>query len=152
MAIEQALPNNALLSLLVYLELFFFLATPGPPSVPAVENIGATWARLCWNAPLVADSTISRYQIIAREVGGQGIVTENTTTNATVFNVTGLLPATFYSFTVVAISEGGDVIAVSQEGPAIEDTTGFTGIHLCVCVPVVSICIIMYEYLCEMFY
>ena len=112
------------------------LATPDPPSVPAVENIGATWARVCWDAPLMAYSPISRYQIIAREVGGAGIVTENTTTNATFFNITGLLPVTTYSFTVVAISEGGDVIAMSQEGPASQDTTEFTGVCVhtsCVC-------------------
>ena len=80
----------------------------------------------------MADSPISRYQIIGREVGGQGVVTENTTTNATFFNITGLLPATTYSFTVVAISEGGDVIAVSPEGPEIQATTGFTGVCECV--------------------
>ena len=80
----------------------------------------------------MADSPISRYQIIGREVGGQGVVTENTTTNATFFNITGLLPATSYSFTVVAISEGGDVIAVSAESPEIQDTTGFTGVCECV--------------------
>ena len=117
------------------------LATPGPPSIPAVENIGATWARVCWDAPMMADSPISRYQIIAREIGGAGIVTENTTTNATMFNITGLLPATTYSFTVVAISEGGDVIAISQEGPAFQDITGFTGVCVCVCV---YICVYMH--------
>jgi hypothetical protein len=104
-------------------------ATPDPPSVPAVENIGATWARICWDAPTMANSPISRYQIIGREVGGAGIVVENTTTNATFFNITGLLPATTYSFTVVAISEGGDVIATSQESMAMQDTTGFTGMY-----------------------
>ena len=121
--------------LLADLDCFFFfsLATPGRPSIPAVENTGATWARVCWDAPIMADSPISRYQIIAREIGGAGIVTENTTTNATLFNITGLLPATTYSFTVVAISEGGDVIAMSQEGPPIEDTTGLTGIFVYVC-------------------
>ena len=80
----------------------------------------------------MADSPISRYQIIGREVGGQGVVTESTTTNATFFNITGLLPATTYSFTVVAISEGGDVIAVSPESPAIQDTTRFTGVYECI--------------------
>ena len=75
----------------------------------------------------MANSPISRYQIIGREVNGAGVVTVNTTTNATAFNVTGLLPATTYSFTVLAISEGGDVIAISQEGPPFEDATGITG-------------------------
>ena len=104
-------------------------ATPGAPSVLAIENIGATWARICWDPPLMADSPISRYQIIGREVSGAGIVVENTTTNATFLNITGLLPATTYSFTVVAISEGGDVIATSPESMAIQDTTGVTGMY-----------------------
>ena len=79
---------------------------------------------------MMADLSLSRYQIIAREVGGQGVVTENTTTNSTFFNITGLLPATTYSITVVAISEVGDLIAVSPESPAIRDTTGITGVYI----------------------
>ena len=77
----------------------------------------------------MADSPISRYQIIAREVGGAGIVTESATSTALLFNITGLLPVITYSFTVVAISEGGNVITVSQESQAIQRTTVFTG-HL----------------------
>ena len=80
---------------------------------------------------MMADSPISRYQIIGREVSGAGMVIENTTTNATFFNITGLLPATTYSFTVVAISEGGNVIATSPESIAIQDTTGVTGMYVC---------------------
>ena len=84
---------------------------------------------------MMADSPISRYQIIGHEVSGAGIVVENTTTNATFFNITGLLPATTYSFTVVAISEGGNVIATfSPESIAIQDTTGVTGICMYVCI------------------
>ena len=129
----QSYINNECI-ILADFDCFSSPATPGPPSVPAIENIGATWARICWVAPVMADSPISRYRIIAREVGGQGIVTENTTTNATMFNITGLLPATNYSFSVVAISEGGDVIAISPEGPSIQDTTGFTCTYSCTCI------------------
>ena len=80
---------------------------------------------------MMADSPISRYQIIGREVSGAGMVIENTTTNATFFNITGLLPATTYSFTIVAISEGGDIIATSPESLAIQDTTRVTGMYVC---------------------
>jgi hypothetical protein len=124
---------NIIILILVGLEQFLLSpATPGAPNVPAVESIGATWARVCWDAPIIADSPISRYQIIGREVGGAGIVVENTTTNATFFNITGLLPATTYLFTVVAISEDGDVIATSPESMPIQDTTGFTGMYMSV--------------------
>ena len=76
----------------------------------------------------MADSPISRYEIIAREVDGSGVVTGTTTTTATFFNVTGLLPATTYMLTVVAISEGGDVIAKSPESESTTLTTRVTGI------------------------
>ena len=103
-------------------------ATPSQPSALALDNIGATWARISWTAPLMADSPISRYEIIAREVDGSGVVTGTTTTTATFFNVTGLLPATTYMLTVVAISEGGDVIAKSPESESTTLTTRVTGI------------------------
>ena len=38
----------------------------------------------------------------------------NTSTNATFYNVTGLLPGTTYVLTVVAVSQGGDIFAVSE--------------------------------------
>ena len=104
-----------------------YIAVPGPPSVPAVDSIGATWAHIRWDSSLMVNSPISHYQIIGREVNGVGVVTVNTTNNATFFNVSGLLPATTYSFTVVAISEGGDVMAISEESPAFQDVTGITG-------------------------
>ena len=75
----------------------------------------------------MANSPISRYQIIVREVNGVGVVTVNTTTNATSFNITGLLHATAYSFAVVAVSEVGDAMAISKESPASKDATGITG-------------------------
>ena len=79
---------------------------------------------------------------MARKVGGAGIVIANTTTNVTIFNITDL-PATTYSFTVtVAISEGGDVIAMSQEGPAFQDTTGFTGVFVCVHTSCMCVCVV----------
>ena len=56
-------------------------------------------------------------------------MTTNTVTisNETFFNVTGLLPGTTYELTVVAVSQGGNVIARSQPSDPIIDTTGVTG-------------------------
>ena len=107
-----------------------FTATPGPPSNPTIKDVGATWVHICWTAPLVADSPISRYEIIARIVNSPiGVVIVSTVSSVTFFNVTGLLPATTYTLTVVAISEGGDVMARSPESESIQAMTEVTGIR-----------------------
>ena len=72
----------------------------------------------------MADSPISRYEIIAREVDGSGVVTVTTTTNITFFNVTSLFPGTIYELTVVAIYEDGNITAKSPESDSI--VTGVT--------------------------
>ena len=51
----------------------------------------------------------------------------NTITNETFSDVTGLLPGTTYELTVVAVSQGGSVIAESQASSPILNTTGVTG-------------------------
>jgi hypothetical protein len=51
----------------------------------------------------------------------------NTITNGTFYSVTGLLPGTTYELTVVAVSQGGDVVAESQPSGPIVNTTGVTG-------------------------
>lgn len=78
----------------------------------------------------MAESPISHYEIIAREVDGQGALTVSTSTSTTLSNVTGLLPGTAYKLTVVAVSEGGNVLARSPESVFVILTTGVTGIHL----------------------
>ena len=98
--------------------------------MPSVENISATWASISWTAPLMAESPISHYEIIVREVDGQGTVTATTSTSTTLSNVTGLLPGTAYKLTVVAVSEGGNVMARSPESAFVIVTTGVTGIYL----------------------
>ena len=58
------------------------------------------------------------------------VIAVNTLTNATFFNVTGLLPGTTYELTVVAVSQGGDVVATSEariRSNSVITTTGFTG-------------------------
>ena len=77
------------------------------------------------------DSPISFYTINARNLNSSGgmdeLVVTNTSTNATFFNVTGLLPGTTYELTVVAVSQGGDIVATSEpSGPRVQ-TTDLTG-------------------------
>ena len=55
------------------------------------------------------------------------IVVRNTTTNATFFTVTDLLPGTTYELTVVAVSQGGDIIAMSEPSGPETATTDVTG-------------------------
>ena len=93
-----------------------------------MENIGATWASISWTAPLTANSPISHYEVIAREMDGQGVATMTTPNAATFLNVTGLLPGTAYELTVVAVSEGGDVIARSPESSSLL----LAGSHPCI--------------------
>ena len=62
-------------------------------------------------------------------MGGRGVVTLATSTPATFYNVTGLLPGTPYELTVVAVSQGGNVIARSPESASVVLTTSFTGVH-----------------------
>ena len=57
------------------------------------------------------------------------MVTLATSTPATFYNVTGLLPGTTYELTVVAVSEGGDVIVRSPDSASVVLTTTFTGVH-----------------------
>ena len=76
----------------------------------------------------MADSPISHYEIIACAVNSLiGVVTVSTVSSVTLFNVVGLLPATTYMLTVVAISEGGEVIARSPESESVQATTEVTG-------------------------
>ena len=107
-----------------------------------MDSIGATWALISWTAPS-GDSMISRYEILAREVDGSGLVNVTTNHNSTLFNMTGLLPATTYSFSVVAVAEGGDIVARSNESESSQATTVVTGVcrHKPLCV-FVGICVL----------
>ena len=79
----------------------------------------------------MADSPISHYVINAVNLNSTGVmnmvVTANTTTNATFFNVTGLLPGTTYEMDVVATSQGGDIVAKSLASDTVVDSTDVTG-------------------------
>ena len=108
----------------------FNVAPPGQPHTIAVKESEATLFQVCWEAPIQTDSPISYYTIRACNLNSSAEVdkvTTNTIINETSINVTGLLPGTTYELTVVAVSQGGNVIAKSQpSGPTI-NTTGVTG-------------------------
>ena len=103
---------------------------PGQPRTVSVESIGATWVRICWEDPFNVEFPISNYEIIAHATDNLGEIIRNMSTpdNDTFVNVTGLLPGTTYNFTVVAVVQGGDVIARGPESlPLDEVRTEFTG-------------------------
>ena len=60
---------------------------------------------------------------------GDKVIT-NTISNETFYSVTGLLPGTTYELSVVAVSQGGDIIALSQASIPIIYTTGVTGLSI----------------------
>ena len=86
---------------------------------------------MCWDTPFNFDFPISFYTINTRSLnsfrGMNALIVTNTSTNATFFNVTGLLPGTTYKLTVVAVSQGGDVVATSEPSAPKVETTQFTG-------------------------
>ena len=87
--------------------------------------------QVCWEAPVQSDSHISYYLIRACKHNSTQTeldkVVTNTITNDTFYNVTGLLPGTTYELTVVAVSQGGNVVAKSQASEPIVDITAVTG-------------------------
>ena len=107
-----------------------YSAPPSPPLTLNVDSSTATSLVLCWEAPLEFNSPISFYTVSAQnlnETDDSAHVIRNTTNNSTFFNVTGLLPGTTYELTVVAVSQGGDIIAKSQPSEPVVSTTGLTG-------------------------
>ena len=98
--------------------------------MPSVKDRDATLFQVCWEAPVQSDSHISYYLIRACNLNNSAEsskVTSNTISNETFYNVTGLLPGTTYELTVVAVSQGGNIIAEGQPSSPIVNTTGVTG-------------------------
>ena len=74
----------------------------------------------------MADFSISYYEILARAIDHGEILTMETDTNATSFNVTDLLPGKAYELTVVAVSLKGDINAKSIESDSVVLNFGVT--------------------------
>ena len=93
-----------------------------------MNSTKATSILICWEAPNEANSPIFFYTINARDIdGGNGVIMRNTSTNATFFNVTGLLPGTTYELTVVAVFQVGIIPAVSEVSAPQNGITEITG-------------------------
>ena len=105
-------------------------APPGQPHTLSVKESDATLFQVCWEAPVQSDSHISYYLLRACSLNSSvdsDKVTTTTISNETFYSVTGLLPGTTYELTVVAVSQGGDVVAKSQASDPIVDKTRVTG-------------------------
>ena len=110
--------------------LSFSTAPPGQPRSLGLENVGATWVRICWESPFDVDFPISRYEIIARPLDNV-VVNTSTRDNRTFINITNLDPGTTYNFSVVAVIEAGEVVARGVESESLGDImTTTTGIYL----------------------
>ena len=109
-------------------------APPGQPHTLSVKESEATLFQVCWEASVQSDSHISYYLLRVCNLNSTQAeddkVTATTISNDTFYSVTGLLPGTTYELTVVAVSQGGDVVARSQPSDPIVDKTGVTGYFL----------------------
>ena len=104
---------------------FYYIAPPDQPSIPTIESSGANWVHISWIAPFVAHSPISYYEIIVRTIDSSEIMSTETSTNVTIFNVTGLFPGMVYELSMVAVSEYGNITARSVESnPVVIILTG----------------------------
>ena len=98
------------------------IGRPSRPHTLTLKDAGATWLCVNWRIPLTFISPITFYTINAHNLNSSEgtpdevyIVVTNTSTNATFFNVTGLLPGTTYELTVVAASQArGDIVATGE--------------------------------------
>ena len=106
---------------------------PGQPRELTVTDIQTTFALIQWSPP--SDNfPISYYLIYATHSGqtspGMAVLEFEVDIAATSYNVTGLLPGTTYELTVVAVSQGGNIIAEGQPSSPIVNTTGVTGMSI----------------------
>ena len=99
---------------------------PGQPHQLSVKNIGAAWVRISWQPPLEVNFPITRYEVIARDVGGVHLLNTSKLDNSTIIRVAGLLRGTTYNFSVVAVSQAGEVVARSAESVPLGNITTAT--------------------------
>ncbi|MEO3972918.1 glycosyl hydrolase family 18 protein [Streptomyces sp. CAU 1734] len=84
---------------------------PGPPGTPRATTVTARTVALEWGAAAPGDYAVASYDVLS----GTTIVANSTTTSAT---VTGLTPATAYTFTVRAKDLRGNTGPASPALPA----------------------------------
>lgn len=88
------------------------IVPPGPPENVTTSEVGATWALVRWWPPLLHDlgnPPAKLYRVSYEQLPGTFH-----STNETYINVTGLLPANEYKFTVKAVSMA---LGIEQIGP-----------------------------------
>ena len=121
--------------------MFELTGPPGEPLALNAEVAGATSLLTDWEEPDNLNSPVSFYTVSARNLNSTGgmdeVVVRNTSTNATFFNVTGLLPGTTYELTVVAVSQGGEIVATSSPSNTAVGTTDVTGQFSKICLSIV---------------
>ena len=99
--------------------------SPGRPTNLVVEETGGVWATLSWTNPTSGGlQGISHHVLTARDTTSSGsdrvFITTNSTSEA---NMTNLLPATNYNFTVQAVSKALAVEVRGQESEVAMGTT-----------------------------
>ena len=94
-----------------------------------VVAVGGTWAILKWVHPMMAGlQGISFYEITVVDVsGGVSDKVVFTPDSTTIMNVTNLLPATTYIFSVLAVSRALGLEVRGQPSSADNSTTLTTG-------------------------
>ena len=102
---------------------------PGEPTNLLVEAVGGTWAVLDWVHPITAGlQGISFYKITVVDTSGsmsdKVVFSPDSTT---MINVTNLLPATTYSFSVLAVSRALGLEVRGQPSNVDNSTTLTTG-------------------------
>ena len=105
---------------------------PSEPRNVSIDSIGGTWAVISWLTPVfIGRPPITEYRITATSLLNRNTSTAvQNETNTLAVNVTGLLPATEYKFTVAAVSvvQATEIfIAESPQSIADNGTTLLTG-------------------------
>jgi hypothetical protein len=114
-----------------------------------VENSEPTSISISWRPPLLTSLQVLYHIISANNLNSTAVCDSttqvNTTTNAVLYNMTGLLPGTTYELTVVAVSQDiyRSEIAISQPSSSVVTTTGFTGTSSLI------LCMYTFSYSCD---
>ena len=74
-------------------------------SVYYSTNTGTSWVQLSWSVPATLNGLISYYTVVLNSTSSSA--TLNTSSNATILNATGLVPCTYYWFSVSATTGCG---------------------------------------------
>ena len=110
------------------ISLYLSLVAPVAPVDLSTRGSGSTWIYLQWFQPSASrgNPPLSGHVISVQEVGG-GKEERRFDGDSAEANVTDLLPGTEYIFSVVAVSEFGELQAPSPASVSANGTTTLTG-------------------------